>query len=158
MTTAHTARDWRHRAACRGWPEPLWDDRLPGEPDTERDARHADAIYFCRECPVTTECDASRDERDPGVWAGKVYHGPGVPVDMRVARPSSSPRPGLPATVAPIAGLDVRACAGDCGALIVSRNTWRKHEHLRRHRIHMARGLCGPCYSRWRREKIKGAG
>lgn len=71
------------RAACRGRPE-LFDGELPGEPDDDRDTRHAEALRICAQCPARTACAqllASIPTRGKdGVWAGRIYrYGTPVP-------------------------------------------------------------------------------
>lgn len=60
-------------AACKGATEPLWDDRLAGETDDQRDARHGRAKAYCARCPELMAClEARRDDSTlpPGVWGG----------------------------------------------------------------------------------------
>lgn len=56
-------------AACRGR-SPDWDDRLPGESDPARAARHAAAIDVCHRCPVQVDC--ARLDGVSGIVAGKL--------------------------------------------------------------------------------------
>ena len=67
------------QAACRGAPEPLWDDRAPSrrgrqrENAAERDARHDAAREVCRRCPEVAAClRVRRDDPTlpPGIWGG----------------------------------------------------------------------------------------
>lgn len=63
---------WRGRAACLGRKDLLWDDRVEGETDPQRDARHVKAEAVCHlSCPVREECGDSVDPKyDDGVRGG----------------------------------------------------------------------------------------
>ena len=64
---------WRARAACaERVQEVLWDDRVDGETDEQRDARHAKGKAVCRtECPVRARCAAEADWKiDEGIRGG----------------------------------------------------------------------------------------
>jgi len=65
--------DWRARAAC-GPEEPLWDDRVEGETETQRDVRHGRALAVCNNaCPVREMCGDAVDPRfDEGVRGGHI--------------------------------------------------------------------------------------
>jgi len=67
------------RAACRGAPEPLWDDKVGGrngaqrELAADRERRHEMARAICRRCPEVLPClRVRRDDPTlpPGIWGG----------------------------------------------------------------------------------------
>jgi len=67
------------RAACRGAPEPLWDDKVGGrngkqrELAADRERRHEMARAICRRCPEVLACiRVRRDDPTlpPGIWGG----------------------------------------------------------------------------------------
>ena len=67
------------RAACRGAPEPLWDDWVTSadgvgwERDVDREDRHELARAICGRCPEMVAClRARRDDPTlpPGIWGG----------------------------------------------------------------------------------------
>ena len=81
------------RAACRGAPEPLWDDHVPGETSEQREDRHYLARAICARCDELAAClRARRDDPTlpPGIWGGCwVGGGPGRTVNpspIRVRR------------------------------------------------------------------------
>jgi hypothetical protein len=60
------------RPACAGM-APVFDDEVPGEIHSEREARHHQAIAICVTCPVSAACAAARADlgrEATGVWAG----------------------------------------------------------------------------------------
>lgn len=64
---------WRARAVCtERLKEQLWDDRVEGETDAQRDARHGRGMAVCNvSCPVREECGDSVDVKyDEGVRGG----------------------------------------------------------------------------------------
>lgn len=64
---------WRAKAACTARvKEMLWDDRVDGETDGQRDARHAQAQAVCNhDCPVRARCSDEVNWRiDEGVRGG----------------------------------------------------------------------------------------
>lgn len=64
---------WRARAACtERVMERLWDDRIDGESDKQRAARHERGKAVCNnECPVRAKCSAEADWRiDEGIRGG----------------------------------------------------------------------------------------
>lgn len=59
-------------AACAGL-APLHDDRVPGEDDEQREARHHQARTLCARCPALLRCTAELPHLQPhdhGIWAG----------------------------------------------------------------------------------------
>ncbi len=64
---------WRARAACAPRvQEMLWDDRVDGETDAQRDRRLERGKAVCRtQCPVRAQCSAEADWRiDEGIRGG----------------------------------------------------------------------------------------
>lgn len=61
------------RAACRGAPEPLWDDRVDGETPAAQEDRHYLARAICGRCEELVACLRLRRD-DPtlpaGIWGG----------------------------------------------------------------------------------------
>ena len=67
------------RAACKGSPEPLWDDRVRGrngkqrELAADREDRHYLARAICGHCPEIQACLRARLDDPtlpPGIWGG----------------------------------------------------------------------------------------
>lgn len=60
-------QEWREHAACRDAdPETFFPDK-----GFDYDRQVAEALEFCRRCPVTAEClEAGRNEK-VGIWGGK---------------------------------------------------------------------------------------
>lgn len=75
--------EWRAQAACAGNPQPLWDAKVHGESDEQREWRHHQAKAVCRRCPVAFECATAIDWTwDEGVRAGTL-----LPDKKTAARP-----------------------------------------------------------------------
>lgn len=69
-------------ATCRSnfFPTGMWDFSLDGESDTERRARHIEAVRLCGSCRAKTACAALHDRfaglgygNQAGIWAGTVH-------------------------------------------------------------------------------------
>lgn len=64
---------WRTKAACADRvSELLWDDRVEGETDEQREARHSKGKAVCnRQCTVRAQCSEEVDWRiDEGIRGG----------------------------------------------------------------------------------------
>lgn len=90
---------WRTKAACTARvQEMLWDDRVDGESDEQREERHTKGKDVCRnECPVREKCAAEADWRtDEGIRGGHKLPTLGIQHTAEEAELASLLRRGIP--------------------------------------------------------------